>query len=119
ARGDRALAKELRRGQSYGVVETCAVDGMCQTACPVLINTGDLVRRLRSETVGAVESAVWNAAGKAWKPVTGLASTALTVAASVPSPLITAPNTLARAVLGHDTLPLWSQDLPKGGAIRT
>ena len=24
-----------------------AVDGMCQTACPVLINTGDLVKRLR------------------------------------------------------------------------
>ncbi len=118
-RGDRALAKELRREQAYGVVDTCAVDGMCQTACPVLINTGDLVRRLRSETVGAVESAVWNAAGKAWKPVTSIASAALTVAAAVPAPLITAPNVLGRAVLGHDTLPLWSKDLPQGGARRT
>ena len=66
ARGDVALTKELTRAQEYEVVDTCAVDGMCQTACPVLINTGDLVRRLRSETVGPLESAVWNTAGKAW-----------------------------------------------------
>ena len=32
----------------YDAVQTCAVDGMCQTACPVLINTGDLVKRLRA-----------------------------------------------------------------------
>ncbi len=117
-RGNRELAKELRREQEYGVTETCAVDGMCQTACPVLINTGDLVRRLRSETVGAVESAVWTAAGKAWKPVTGLASAALTVAAAVPAALITVPNSAARSVLGRDTVPLWSRDLPKGGRRR-
>ena len=118
-RGDTALAKELKREQQYGVIDTCAVDGMCQTACPVLINTGDLVRRLRSESVGAVESAVWNVAGKAWKPVTGMASVALTVASAVPAPLVTVPNTVARAVVGNDTLPLWSKDLPKGGAKRT
>ncbi|HWH98205.1 MAG TPA: FAD-binding and (Fe-S)-binding domain-containing protein [Pseudolysinimonas sp.] len=116
ARGDTALAKELRREEEYEVVETCAVDGMCQTACPVLINTGDLVRRLRSETVGAVESGVWNMAGKAWGPVTAAASIALTVAAKLPAPLITVPNAAARAVLGKDTLPLWSSDLPRGGA---
>ena len=118
-RGDTILANELRREQVYGVVETCAVDGMCETACPVLINTGDLVRRLRSETVGAVESAVWNAAGRAWKPVTGMASIALSIASALPSPLITAPNVAARAIVGKDTIPLWSKDLPRGGGKRT
>lgn len=117
-RGDHDLSSELRREQEYEVVDTCAVDGMCQTACPVLINTGDLVRRLRSETVGVVESALWNTAGKAWASTTQVASTALTVAASLPAPLIEAPNRLARGVLGHDTLPLWSPDLPKGGRRR-
>ena len=91
---------------------------MCQTACPVLINTGDLVRRLRSETVGAVESAVWNTAGKAWGATTRIASTALSAASVVPAPLIELPNKVARGALGHDTLPLWSPDLPKGGARR-
>lgn len=118
ARGDRELAKELRRKQEYEVVDTCAVDGMCQTACPVLINTGDLVRRLRAESVGAVESGVWNTAGKAWAATTRIASTALSVAASVPAALIQVPNKAAREVVGHDTLPLWSPDLPKGGARR-
>lgn len=118
ARGDVALSKELRRAQEHEVVDTCAVDGMCQTACPVLINTGDLVRRLRAETVGAVESAVWNAAGKAWGATTQIASTALTVAASVPARLIDVPNRAARSMLGHDTIPLWSPDLPTGGRRR-
>jgi len=117
-KGNSALANELRREQQYEVVETCAVDGMCQTACPVLINTGDLVRRLRSQSAGAVESAVWNAAGKAWGPTTGIASIALTVASAIPAPLITAPNAAARRIVGNDTLPLWSQDLPRGGKRR-
>jgi D-lactate dehydrogenase len=118
ARGDRALSKELRRAQEYEVVDTCAVDGMCQTACPVLINTGDLVRRLRSESVSAAESAVWNTAGKSWEATTRLASTALTAAASLPAPLIEVPNRIARGVFGNDSLPLWTPDLPKGGPGR-
>lgn len=117
-RGDAALAKELRAAQEYEVVDTCAVDGMCQTACPVLINTGDLVRRLRSQTVGVIESAVWNAAGKAWGPVTQAASIALTVAAAVPAVAVTLPNNVARALVGNETLPLWTKDLPKGGHRR-
>ena len=118
-RGNTAVAKELRREREYEVVDTCAVDGMCQTACPVLINTGDLVRRLRSETVGAGERAVWTAAVTAWKPVTALASLALTAAASMPAALVLAPNRAARAVLGSDTVPLWSKDLPRGGSRRS
>jgi D-lactate dehydrogenase len=117
-RGDTALAQELRAAQEYEVVETCAVDGMCQTACPVLINTGDLVRRLRSETVGAVNSAAWNAAGKVWGTVTSVASLVLTVAAAVPGAAVTVPNRAARAILGADAVPLWSNDLPAGGDKR-
>ena len=36
---------------SYAGIDTCAVDGLCATACPVNINTGDLTRRLRSESI--------------------------------------------------------------------
>lgn len=118
-RGDTALAKELRRDREYDVVDTCAVDGMCQTACPVLINTGDLVRRLRAESVGSAEAAVWASAGRAWEPFTRAASVALSVAAAVPAPLVGAANVAARAVFGKDTVPLWSKDLPKGGARRS
>lgn len=43
------LLKEILRDYDYSVLETCAVDGLCATDCPVDINTGDLVKRLRSE----------------------------------------------------------------------
>jgi D-lactate dehydrogenase len=33
----------------YAGIETCAMDGMCATACPVNINTGNLTGRLRRE----------------------------------------------------------------------
>ncbi|RYZ87430.1 MAG: 4Fe-4S dicluster domain-containing protein, partial [Proteobacteria bacterium] len=47
--GDAATHKLLRNQFQYDVLDTCAVDGLCANACPVDINTGDLVKRLRSE----------------------------------------------------------------------
>jgi D-lactate dehydrogenase len=46
---------------SYAGIDTCAVDGLCATACPVNINTGDLTRRLRAEssTPGGKRIANW------------------------------------------------------------
>lgn len=117
-RGNSSLANELRKKQDYEVINTCAVDGMCQTACPVRINTGDLVRKLRAETAKPANSAVWNAASKAWGPVTNVASAALTMAKVIPSGMITLPNKAARSLVGNDTVPMWSSDLPKGGAQR-
>jgi D-lactate dehydrogenase len=71
AAGDLALLNELERDFEYDAVETCAVDGMCQTACPVDINTGDLVKRLRAEAVGPMASRGWRAAAGQWNATTG------------------------------------------------
>jgi D-lactate dehydrogenase len=119
AEGDAALAHELERDYEYQGVQTCAVDGMCQTACPVLINTGDLVRRLRKTEHSGAEKKVWKTAAQHWGATTRIASTALSVAEKVPSPVITIPNRLGRAVVGDDVLPLWSGELPAGGARRS
>ena len=54
-RGRRATPRcctSCSEDYEYDAVDTCAVDGMCQTACPVLINTGDLVKRLRADNAG-------------------------------------------------------------------
>lgn len=40
---------QLERDYDYYGLETCATDGMCATICPVYINTGDLVKLLRSK----------------------------------------------------------------------
>ncbi|MFM9095769.1 MAG: FAD-binding and (Fe-S)-binding domain-containing protein, partial [Actinomycetes bacterium] len=46
---DQETLVAIKENYNYQAIDTCAVDGMCQTACPVHINTGDLVKRLRSE----------------------------------------------------------------------
>lgn len=40
---------QLEKDFQYQGVDTCAVDGLCATACPVGINTGDLTLKLRQE----------------------------------------------------------------------
>ena len=49
-------------------LETCAADGMCSTACPVKIDTGSLVKRLRAESHGAGARAIarWTARCSGW-----------------------------------------------------
>jgi D-lactate dehydrogenase len=116
--GDMALVKDLEKDYDYESVDTCAVDGMCQTACPVDINTGSLVKRLRTAGAGPLANGVWNAAARHWEGVTRGASLALTVVNKVPAAVITPPNTAARAVLGKDTVPLYSAELPGGGSGR-
>jgi D-lactate dehydrogenase len=46
--GDPALARALEAAFPYMGLDTCAVDGLCATACPVSINTGDLTKRFRA-----------------------------------------------------------------------
>lgn len=47
--GDKATHKAILKDYHYDGMETCAVDGMCAVNCPVDINTGDLIKRLRRE----------------------------------------------------------------------
>ncbi|WP_437583406.1 FAD-binding and (Fe-S)-binding domain-containing protein [Paramicrobacterium sp. CJ85] len=115
-RGDVALVAELTEQYDYDGVQTCAVDGMCGIACPVDINTGDLVRRLRREQADAVASAAWTTAAKHWGAATQAGRTALTVAKKLPAPLVTGVTDAARAALGADTVPRYTADLPRGGS---
>jgi len=48
--GDAAGFRVLSREYQYDGLDTCAVDGLCAVSCPVDINTGDLVKRLRRES---------------------------------------------------------------------
>jgi D-lactate dehydrogenase len=118
AAGDHALHRELTRDYDYAGVDTCAVDGMCATACPVLINTGDLVKRLRAEQAGRVTSAGWHAAAGHWDTATRGMSAALTAARKLPPALPETAARAARAAIGAGHVPRWSRDLPAGGRVR-
>lgn len=116
--GDSALARELAKAYDYAAVQTCAADGMCATACPVDIDTGALMKRFRRESASPVLAAGWSAASRHWGAVSRLGSTALSVADALPSAPIVGATVAARAVLGHETVPRYSAELPGGGAKR-
>ncbi len=118
ASGDTELDQRLARAEVYASIQTCAVDGMCGTACPVLIDTGDLVRRLRAERVPAPVDRLSAVAARGWSGVTRAASAALTVAHAMPVALPTSATDVARAVVGSEVVPRWTGDLPRGGARR-
>ncbi|MFD2178893.1 FAD-binding and (Fe-S)-binding domain-containing protein [Veronia pacifica] len=46
---DRSRLAEMRKAFQYFGVDTCAATGLCAERCPVDIDTGDMVRRLRQE----------------------------------------------------------------------
>ena len=118
AAGDERLAAELRRDYDYSGLQTCAADGMCRTVCPVGIDTGQLVKRLRGEQNGAGSEAVWAGAARGWGAATRAGSLALSVAHAVPAALPRAATRAARAVAGDDAVPLYDGDLPAGGPAR-
>lgn len=47
--GEVQQHQQLLKEYQYDGLDTCAVDGLCSVACPVDINTGALVKRLRKE----------------------------------------------------------------------
>ncbi len=61
AKDATGTAQDLTAAFAYAGIDTCATDGLCATACPVSINTGDLVKHLRSQAVtpGAARAAGW------------------------------------------------------------
>lgn len=116
--GDTSLAAQLRQAYAYDGLQTCAADGMCATACPVLINTGDLVTRLRAEEQVPARAGVWSWAAGHWALTTTLASRALSIARVLPPALVRSTAGLGRRVLGADTVPMWEPTLPRGGSRR-
>lgn len=118
AAGDDDLAAALEADYDYAGVQTCAVDGLCASACPVGINTGDLVRRLRAEQVRTALGGAWAGAARHWGAAARAGGAALTAASVLPAPLVRAATGAARAVAGADRVPSYEPELPRGGRAR-
>jgi D-lactate dehydrogenase len=57
---DDGVLAELERAYPYSGVDTCAVDGLCATRCPVHIDTGELEKRYRREAQSPLAGGVAN-----------------------------------------------------------
>ena len=51
AASDSLEADSVSTDYTYAGIDTCALDGLCGTACPVGIDTGKFIKKLRSERV--------------------------------------------------------------------
>lgn len=116
--GEHELAKRLREQEVYDVVQTCAVDGMCQTACPVNINTGDLVRDMRKEAQPALLDKGWKVAADHWSKILRVAQAGMHVVNVVPTPLVRGVLGVARKATSEDLVPQLTKELPGGGKAR-
>jgi D-lactate dehydrogenase len=114
--GDPGLVSELDREYGYDGLDSCAADGMCQIACPVGINTGDLVKRLRTERGGPLAAAGWTEAARHWGTATRVGAIGLSAAKALP--VAGLATRAARATLGADRVPRYDAGLPGGGTVR-
>mmetsp|Transcript_55356 Transcript_55356/g.152422 ORF Transcript_55356/g.152422 Transcript_55356/m.152422 type:complete len:956 (-) Transcript_55356:423-3290(-) len=116
---------ELTNDYQYLGMETCAADGMCQEKCPVGINTGALIKALRTEAEAADETTM----GKTGRSAANwLAANMTAFDAHVPKVLDIVSGfhtllgtstqgtiaTLLHKAAPKGTLPLWTPYLPQG-----
>ncbi len=85
AAGEEALERDLSARTTYAGVDTCAVDGMCATSCPLSINTGALVKRLRRAAMRRGKL-ICRGRRPGWARRTRGGAAALTLARALPPP---------------------------------
>jgi D-lactate dehydrogenase len=117
--GNKDLYDALDHDFPYSALDTCATDGLCATACPVSINTGDLVKRSRRirQTPAAQQWAARIAkhfalteAAVRWSLRLGHAAQSVLGAG-----IVRAVSRATKGIVG-DNLPEWTPDMPHAAA---
>ena len=113
---DPALKASLQDAYQYMAVDTCAADGLCATACPVSIDTGALIKRLRRTAHSARANALALKVARNFalaEPLVrmGLRSGHLVQRLFGPGPMV-AITRLLRAAAGTATHQ-WSREMPR------
>jgi D-lactate dehydrogenase len=110
---DSPEADSISNDFNYAGIETCAVDGLCGTACPVGINTGDYIKHLRAESVKDEKSALWLADNFALaEKAIGFGVTLGHVAEKVIGANGVTSVIKAAEKFSSTTLPKWNQSIP-------
>lgn len=110
----------LLQQYQYDGLETCAVDGLCAGACPVDINTGDLVKRLRRENHSSFANSMALTVARNFKLVEKTARFALSAGNAVNKLL--GKNTMPAITRGLRKIvpafPLWTEHLLPPPALK-
>lgn len=108
---DSPVARELYENYAYDAVETCAGDGTCAIACPVDINTGDMMKHFRVAAHNAPSEKVALTIAKQYRlmELGGRAAvrSASTVGGLVGEGLVSGITKAGRTVISEELLPQW------------
>ncbi|GAA5019991.1 FAD-binding and (Fe-S)-binding domain-containing protein [Kitasatospora paranensis] len=118
AAGDRARARELQADYAFDAVDSCAADSLCVTACPVAIDTGAVMKRLRADRHGPLAQTAGRVVADHWGTALHGVRTALTVAHRLPAPVVRAATGAARGLGAGEVVPPWRDSIPRAGRRR-
>ena len=123
--GGSELLNDLDRDFPYMALDTCAVDGLCATTCPVSIDTGKLVKRFRALRNSPLAKRVAKFTVDHFARVESLIRLSLGTGHFAERIIglsgMRAITGALRKMIGPD-MPLWSAEMPhptKGGLPRT
>ena len=119
---EKAMAEHLKTDYEYDAVATCAADGMCGTACPVDIDTGKMMKYLRSLDKSSLQLKLADATVDHFTTVAHGLRVGLTAAAQIQATIGSKPwNTAFDHLhsLTKGSLPAWNSYFPTGAPKST
>jgi D-lactate dehydrogenase len=113
------ITASLQKSFSYSGDETCATDGLCAIRCPVKIDTGKLIKNLRSERTARGQHMAIQVAGHM-----NLLTAAVRIGLSIVyffhtllgSNLMQSISAGLRRISGN-RIPAWNRFMPKGAQV--
>ncbi|HSE28552.1 MAG TPA: FAD-binding and (Fe-S)-binding domain-containing protein, partial [Gemmatimonadales bacterium] len=115
-----AALRELAADWRYAGLDTCAGDGLCETVCPMGIDTGALVKEFRCHAHPRWRRRAAAAAARRWGAVEGAARTLLRAGHGIERlagpramPALTG---LLRRLLGEEWMPAWVPGVPRAAS---
>lgn len=122
SRGGSGALQDMLRDYLYQGNQTCAADGLCEMACPVDINTGELTKALRQAAVETTTAQLLaRLAGRHFDLMTTIIGRGLQLADAAHRMLGSATLTklaVGARQLSGNRLPLWNRAMPTLAAAR-
>ena len=117
AAGRKKITAAALKAIAYPLEETCATDGLCRIACPVGIDTGQLVKELRWQQQGRIANALATFIAGHMGEMTALLRTILPLPHAMAK--VTGYGSLESIMrglfrVGNGLLPLWTRHTPSG-----
>jgi D-lactate dehydrogenase len=114
--GSSPVLRAILPDYDYDAIQTCAGDGSCEIACPVDINTGELMKRLRHLGHGSRAEAVAASAARHFGSLERTVRFALgaggAAAHVVGDGTLTMMTDAVRGVVSKDLMPGWRSGMP-------